>query len=209
MLSPSTAQLDARANWLTRRPGIALAFVWGFAEGTLFFILPDVPLSLAAMHRPRRALFHVAAIVAGAVLAGAVMFSWSSQGSSARGWSAQGWSARTPTARQVVARVPFVTPAMFERAESDYRQFGIWAASWGPVRGIPYKVYAVEAPEHSSLWPFLLVTIPARLWRLLVVWLGFAGTGMLLRKLSRASLAPALHALFWIVVYAIYWATVK
>jgi membrane protein YqaA with SNARE-associated domain len=201
MLSPSSARLDAPpwANWLTRRPGVALAFLWGFAEGTLFFILPDVPLSLAAMFRPRRALFHVAAVVAGAVLAGAVMFSW----------SAQGWSAHGPTARQAVAHVPLVTPAMFERAESDYRQFGIWAASKGPTRGIPYKVYAVEAAEHSSFWPFLLVTIPARLWRLLVVWLGFAGTGMLLRKLGRAGFAPALHGLFWIVVYAIYWATVK
>jgi hypothetical protein len=77
------------------------------------------------------------------------------------------------------------------------------------VRGIPYKVYAVEAPEHSSLGPFLLVTIPARLWRLLVVWLGFAGAGIFLRKLGWASLAPALHAFFWIGVYAIYWATVK
>jgi hypothetical protein len=206
MISPPTAQLDAPpwANWLTGRPGIALAFLWGFAEGTLFFILPDVPLSLAAMFRPRRALLHVAAIVAGAVLAGAVMFSWS-----AHGWSDQRWSARGRTARQAVAHVPLVTPAMFERAEDDYGQFGIWAASRGPTRGIPYKVYAVEAPEHSSLWPFLLVTIPARLWRLLVVWLGFAGTGMLLRKLGRASLAPAVHALFWIGVYVVYWATVK
>jgi hypothetical protein len=166
MHATSTDQLTLPpwANWLTSRPGIALAFLWGFAEGTLFFILPDVPLSLTAMFRPRRALLHVAAIVAGAVLAGAVMFSW----------SAKRWSAHGPTARQVVAHVPLVTPAMFER-----------------------------------LWPFLLVTIPARLWRLLVVWLGFAGTGMLLRKLGRASLAPALHALFWIVVYVIYWTTVK
>jgi hypothetical protein len=38
------------------------------------------------------------------------------------------------------------------------------------------------------------------------VWLGFAGVGVLLRKLGRASLALALHALFWIVTYAIYWA---
>jgi hypothetical protein len=202
MAPKSSAQPDALplwANWLTGRPGIALAFFWGFAEGTLFFILPDVPLSLAAMFRPRRALPHVAAIVTGAVLAGAVMFSW----------SARPGSAHTPTARQAVEHVPLVTPAMFERAESDYREFGIWATSWGPLRGIPYKVYAVEAPEHSSLWPFLLVTIPARLWRLLVVWLGFAGSGMLLRKLGHASRAPALHAFFWIVGYTIYWATVR
>jgi hypothetical protein len=168
--------------------------LWGFAEGTLFFILPDVPLSLAAMFRPRRALIHLAAIVAGALLAGAVMFSWATHG---------------PTARHAVARVPLVTPAMFEHAESDYRQFGIWAASKGPTRGIPYKVYAVEAPEHSTLWPFLLATIPARTWRLLLVWLGFAGAGLLLRRLGRASLAPAVHALFWIVVYVVYWAEVK
>ena len=195
--SASTAPLDTVppwANWLTRWPGIALAFLWGFAEGTLFFILPDVPLSLAAMLRPRRALIHLAAIVAGALLAGAVMFSW---------------SARGPNARYAVAQVPLVTPAMFERAESDYREFGIWAASVGPVRGIPYKVYAVEASEHSSLRSFLTVTIPSRIWRLLVVWLGFAGTGLLLRKVGRASLAPALHASFWTVVYVFYWASVK
>ena len=193
----SAAALDAAppwANWLTRWPGIALAFLWGFAEGTLFFILPDVPLSLAAMLRPRRALIHLAAIVAGALLAGAVMFSW---------------SARGPTARYAVAHVPLVAPAMFQRAESDYREFGIWAAIMGPVRGIPYKVYAVEAPEHSNLQSFLMVTIPARIWRLLVVWVVFAGTGLLLRKLARASLAPALHALFWIVVYVLYWAKVR
>ena len=197
MISTSTAQVDPIppwASWLTGAPGIVLAFLWGFAEGTLFFVLPDVPLSLAALFRPRRALIHLAAIVAGALLAGAVMFSW---------------AARGPAARQAVAHVPLVTPAMFEGAESDYRQFGIWAASRGPIRGIPYKVYAVEAPEHSSLWSFLLVTIPARAWRLLVVWLVFAGAGLSLRKLGRASLAPALHALFWIGVYVVYWARVK
>ena len=179
---------------MTRWRGTVLAFLWGFAEGTLFFILPDVPLSFVALFRPRRALVHMVAIVAGAVLAGAVMFTW---------------SAHTPGARAAVAHVPAVSSAMFEGAERDFNQYGIWGAALGPLRGVPYKVYAVEAPEHSALWPFLLVTIPARLWRLVVVWLGFAGTGALLRKLGRAGLGPALHAVFWVVTYAIYWATVK
>jgi len=179
---------------MTRGPGTVLALLWGFAEGTLFFILPDVPLSFVALSRPRRALVHMVAIVAGAVLAGAVMFTW---------------SAHTPDARAAVAHVPAVSSAMFEGAECDFNQYGIWGAALGPLRGIPYKVYAVEAPAHSALWPFLLVTIPARLWRLVVVWLGFAGTGALLRKLGRARLASALHAVFWIVTYAIYWMTVK
>ena len=182
------------AEWLMRWPGTALAFLWGFAEGTLFFILPDVPLSFVAMFRPRRALLHMAAIVAGAVLAGGVMFQWSAHGAGAR---------------TAVALVPAVSPAMFERADRDFNQYGVWGASLGTLRGIPYKVYAVEAPAHSTLWPFLLATIPARLWRLVAVWLGFAGAGALLRKLGRAGLAPALHAVFWIVTYAIYWTTVK
>ena len=179
---------------MTRGPGTVLAFLWGFAEGTLFFILPDVPLSLVALFRPRRALLHMAAIVAGAVLAVAMMFTWSDH---SRG------------ARAAVAHVPAVSSGMFERADHDFKQYGIWGASLGPLRGIPFKVYAVEAPAHWALWPFLLVTIPARLWRLVVVWLGFAATGALLRKLGRAGLASALHAVFWIVTYAIYWTTVK
>ncbi len=179
---------------MTRGPGTVLAFLWGFAEGTLFFILPDVPLSLVALFRPRRALLHMAAIVAGAVLAGSVMFTWSDH---------------SPEARAAVAHVPAVSSAMFEHADRDFDQYGIWGASLGPLRGIPYKVYAVEAPAHSALWPFLLVTIPARLWRLVVVWLGFAGTGALLRRLDRAGLGPALGAIFWVVTYAIYWTTVK
>lgn len=171
-----------------------LAFAWGFAEGSLFFILPDVLLSFTALFRPRRAVVHMAAIMIGAVLAGAVMFSWSAQ---------------TPAARHAVANVPAVTPAMFERAERDLREYGVAGTAFGPARGIPYKVYAVEAPAHSNLLPFLLWTIPARLWRFVAVWLGFAGAGVLLRKLGRIGPAPAVHAVFWIVTYAIYWASVK
>ena len=197
-LMPSTSKSPTDftpkwAAWMNGGSGTALAFLWGFAEGTLFFILPDVPLSFVALFRPRRALIHIAAIIVGAVLAGAVMFTWSSH---------------SAAAAQAVARVPAVSPAMFTRAEGDWNRYGIWGVSLGPLRGIPYKVYAVEAPAHSGLLEFLLVTIPARLWRLAAVWVGFAGTGILLRKAGRASAAPVLHALFWIVTYAIYWSKV-
>ena len=129
MLSTSAAQLDYAprwASWLTGKPGVVLALLWGFAEGTLFFILPDVPLSLAAMFRPRRALMQVTAIVAGAVLGGALMFSWSVRG---------------PSARNAVARVPLVTPAMFERAEKDYRDDIVEMALAHKVGDATYEAY--------------------------------------------------------------------
>lgn len=119
------------------------------------------------------------------------------------------WAARSPAARDAVAHVPLVRPAMFERAASDYRELGVWAPAKGPLRGIPYKVYAVEAPEHSGLLAFLLVTIPARIWRLVAVWLIFAAAGLILRNLGRLSLAPGLHTFCWVVVYLVYWAKVK
>jgi membrane protein YqaA with SNARE-associated domain len=173
--------------------GTAVAFLWGFAESTLFFILPDVMLSFVALYRPRRALVLMLAMLMGAVLGGSVMYVWATHG--------QG-------AHYAVARVPAVSPKMFERAEQDWERYGPWGMSLGPVRGIPYKVYAVETPAKSSLLGFALFSIPARLWRFVAVWLGFSGAGLLLRKMGRASLVPLVHAVFWVVTYAVYWTNV-
>jgi hypothetical protein len=181
---------SAPARWLLGWQGNTLAFLWGFAEGTLFFILPDVPLSLTALYSAQRAFWQIWAIVAGALLGGSLMFSWSAQ---------------SPAARTAVARVPLISPAMFERVDRDFREYGVWGVSRGPLRGIPYKVYAVEAPAHSSLWPFLVGTIPARLWRLLGVWLAFSLGGIVLRHVQKIWAAPWLHGAIWIVVYTMYW----
>jgi len=177
-------------------PGIALAFLWGLAEGTLFFVVPDVLLSLAAMFAPRRALRHVAAATAGAVVAGAIMFSWSEMA--------------PMRARGVVLAVPFVRASMFNTVGEGYFRDGTWAVFKGPALGIPYKIYAIEAPRYVKKLPFLAASIPARVWRFVAVWLLFAVGGVVLRKAMpvRAQVLAAVHALVWIAFYAYYWATV-
>jgi hypothetical protein len=103
--APDEVQGDM-PRWVTRlmgREGIALACVWGFAEGTLFFVVPDVLVSLAALCGGRRALPHVVAAVAGALLAGAVMFAWS--------------ASDEPAASAAVRNVPFVRETMFARVD--------------------------------------------------------------------------------------------
>jgi len=148
--------------WVARllgRPGIGGSFAWGLAEGTLFFVVPDVLISLAALFSPRRASLHMVAAILGSVLAGAILFQW------ARSSEA--------TARTWIAGVPFVSGEMFEQVDRDYRALGAAALFKGPAYGIPYKIYAVEAPKHISLSALLLVTIPARLERLLLAWLFF------------------------------------
>jgi len=181
---------------LLGRPGIGGSFAWGLAEGTLFFVVPDVLISLAALFSPRRAGLHLVAAIIGAVLAGAILFQW------ARSSEA--------TARTWIASVPFVSPAMFEQVDRDYRALGAAALFRGPAYGIPYKIYAVEAPKHISLPVLILVTIPARLERLALAWLFFSAAGLGLRRWrpGRPGLLVGAHALFWAAFYAYYWSVI-
>ena len=186
-------------QWVDRldgMPGVALAFFWGLAEGTFFFVVPDVVISLAALLRPGRAWRHVVAAIAGAVLGGALLFNWSTQNPAG--------------AREAVAHVPFVTAPMFERVHESYQAHGLGAVFRGPLTGTPYKIYAVEAPEFVSRTTFLLGTVPARGERFLVVWIVFGVAGVVLRRYLgwTASQLALRHAAFWVLFYAFYWSRI-
>lgn len=193
---PMNASEPAWTQRLLGRPGLWLAFLWGLAEGTLFFVVPDVLLTLAAMLRPRRALAHAGAAVAGALLAGALMFGWA--------------SAMPDSARAAVDAVPFVSTDMFATVEQDFEAEGLWALFKGPRLGIPYKVYAVLAPGRIPLATFLLATAPARFERFFLTWAGFAVLGLLMKKtkLARPRALAAVHAALWASFYTYYWSVI-
>ena len=76
----------------------------------------------------------------------------------------------------------------------------------GPLRGIPYKIYAVEAPRFLSEAAFLSITVPARGLRFVLVWGVFGFAGLVLRKLFQrtdAQLAAG-HGCVWFAIYAFY-----
>ena len=74
----------------------------------------------------------------------------------------------------------------------------------GSASGIPYKIYAVQAPAQGiSFTTFALMSFPARLYRLLIASLLAAGIGHLTRHWSNR-LRYSIFAAFWIVSYAIY-----
>jgi hypothetical protein len=186
-------------NWvqyLLTRPGIVAAFIWGLAEGSFFFIVPDLIIALAALYSPQKALRHLLAVVAGSLVAGAGLFLWS--------------SAAHQSALAAVGSVPFIPAGMFQSVSSDITSLGVWALCKGPLSGIPYKVYAVLSPGFIPLLPFLLVSIPARLERLLVSWIIFSLAGMVLKRflVRYPALGPALHGIYWIIIYALYWSRV-
>jgi len=182
--------LEAWLGW----PGAVLAFSWGVAEGTLFFVVPDLAFTLTTAFRPNRGLVQLALAVAGALLAGSVMYSWA--------------ASNAGDARAVVASVPFVGKSMVECTDRRLESRGARAMFDSPLGGVPYKVYAVLAPSRFSYAEFLLLSIPARAERMLISWIPVALLARALRRLEegrRRRVVLIAYALSWICVYAIYW----
>ena len=114
------------------------------------------------------------------------------------------------SAVNLVHSVPFVRERMFDKVAGDFQTSGVWALCKGPASGVPYKVYAVKAPPYAKLWPFLLVSILARLERFVIIWAMFASIRGFLRQRidSRPAAALGFYALFWIGTYAYYWSVI-
>lgn len=175
------------------RPGWWLGFLWGFAEGTLFFIIPDVLLSWASLTGARCGFKILGAILSGSLVAGLCMYTWA--------------ASQPELSRSVVASVPFVRARMFDKVRDDYRDHGISGMLKGPGSGIPYKVYAVLAPPVSNPVVFALISVPARLERLVTSWLLFTALGWLFGRWIRnhPRLTTTYFAAFWMITYASYW----
>jgi hypothetical protein len=136
---------------------VLIAGLWGFAEATLFFLVPDIWLTAQAVRRGLKpALLACLAALAGALLGGLAMY---------------GWGAADPeAARGMLGWVPAIDATMIARVQADLHAIGVPAIFLGPLLGVPYKIYAVEtAAAGVGIATFLAVSIPARLIRFLVV----------------------------------------
>jgi len=187
------SEAGPRSLW---QPPVWLCLLWGFAEATFFFIIPDVLLSWAALSGVRRGSRTLIAIIAGSLLGGLFMFEW----------AVHAPAASTAT----VARVPFVRAAMFARVAQDFSAHGAPSMLRGPSSGIPYKVYAVLAPPACNVSEFLLISVPARLERLALSWLAFTAIGWIFRKPlhQHRRILAVLFVAFWGATYAFYWSRI-
>jgi hypothetical protein len=81
---------------------------------------------------------------------------------------------------------------------------GVLAVLLGPTLGIPYKIYAAHAHLNISFLSFLLISIPARMVRFVLV--GMATPYVMDKLLPGASEDIRLHVLvlLWAVMYAGY-----
>jgi membrane protein YqaA with SNARE-associated domain len=132
-----------------------IAALWGLAESTLFFLVPDVCLSFIALRTLRRGLIACAYATAGALVGGVLMYAWG--------------TADPRVATASLDWVPAVSPGMIAGVEQALADRGPTAVLTGAFTGTPYKIYATKAAVlELSLPVFLLLSTPARLSRFLL-----------------------------------------
>src|ERR1051326_549150 len=164
----------------------ALAFGWGFAEATFFFLVPDVALMFIALRGFAAGLRASVAALAGALLGGSLMYIWGHEAPAA--------------AEAFLKHVPAIHAALLTTVRERLAVDGVAVMFVGPLRGIPYKIYAVEwGVLHRSFLLFLLVSIPARYIRFFLS----AALASALRRFLR----PWMLVILWAAFYILYFRT--
>lgn len=176
-------------RWLQGRVALVIAFVWGIAEATLFFIVPDVFLTVVGCRAVKPAMKAALAALLGALLGGVITYSF--------------------LMPDTILQVPGIDWNLAVSVQDEFEQHGLAALLIGPTRGIPYKIYAVEwAARGGALLPFLLVSIPARLIRFALSALVARVVANTLTRWTRQRIAVelAILGIFWVAFYAFYFA---
>jgi membrane protein YqaA with SNARE-associated domain len=189
---PVRSALD---NFAASRAVLALAFGWGLAEATFFFIVPDVLLTLIACRSIRLALRASMAALLGALVGGAIMYAF---------------GARVPNdARVFLDNVPAISPSLITRVTEQASESGLLAVLIGPLKGIPYKIYAVEwGARGGSFIGFLLISIPARSIRFMLASMVARGIARAIQPLTdhRGVIEVSILTMIWVAFYSFYFA---
>jgi membrane protein YqaA with SNARE-associated domain len=186
--------MDSRIDrFVKSRMALVLAFIWGFSEAVFFFFVPDVLLTAIAARSMAAAIKASVAALAGALIGGAVMVVIA--------------HTSPETARTLLLHIPGIHANLLERVAGQIEERQLVAVLLGPLKGIPYKIFAVEwGSRHGAMIPFLLISIPARYVRFAAA----AGTANLIARVvagitkRRAEREWVILGGVWVVFYGFY-----
>jgi membrane protein YqaA with SNARE-associated domain len=173
---------------------ILAAGLWGYAEATRFWLVPDILLTWIGLNRPRSVLPSVIAATVGAVFGGVRMHQ----------------HAREERAR--LTEIPGINDAMLVDASERFATRGWVAVVRAPLDGIPYKVYATESGVAGRTLVELIAWTPvARAWRFLLSAAAAALIGGLFsRSVGRGQGRWLVGTLgIWTIVYRRYFARLR
>lgn len=185
--SPVPAQPARRVQWTSA--------LWGFAEATVFFIVPDVLTSrLALTHGPAKAFVSCLFAVAGALAGGTLLFCIA--------------RFSPETAQSLLAafdHIPGISPTLIETARQHVATHGPAALFVSSAAGIPYKVCSLQAALGGVSFPaFLLMSFLARSLRFAAV----TTIAVLCQRLFLHRFSPKtrtlIHLAVWTAFYAWY-----
>ncbi len=179
---------------------IGLAGAWGLAEATLFFIVPDVLLTLIALlvadQQPRRGLriALAACLVAalGAAAGGALMVTLAA-------------SHPEMTTRMLLG-VPGISGATFEKVGHLLGGGQIAGMLQGAFLGVPYKVFAAET--GLSVMAFVVATPLVRLPRFVLAVLAAWAFARVTRARLKRPARLIVWLAFWCIFYGFYFRAV-
>lgn len=171
---------------------LAIAGLWGLAEATVFFVVPDVWISFVAMRRGWQAGLLAACLACiGALIGGALMYLWGGRDAA--------------SARHLLDMIPAISPGMIWVTGYQLKDAGPVGMILGAFTGVPFKIYAVEAGANGTgLGAFLGMAAIARITRFALAALIAAAAANILRRFYSERTILSLLAGFWIVFYAWY-----
>lgn len=181
--------LREKSTWMV------FAALWGFAEATFFFIVPDLLLTASILFFGVAFALRLAGVTAIAAVAGGIVMYF--------------WGAHNDAPTEFLLSIPLIGEDLLMRAAAEMRGEGehAWPLSLGlgAISGAPYKLYAVEAGV-LGIDPFLfsIVSFFARSARFVLA-IGITGLGFALaeRLGLKAMRGPGL-ALAWAAIYIFY-----
>jgi membrane protein YqaA with SNARE-associated domain len=169
------------------------AFLWGWSEATVFFIVPDVLLTLLALRSLRVALAACLWATLGAVVGGAMTYDYA--------------TLHPASSREILTMIPGISDRMIGDVGVQLEEHGAAAVFAGPLRGIPYKIYVVQSAwQRRPLFELLLVSIPARAIRFVLTSVLASLVASALRPRVRERTIVHIHLLAWTAFYAAYFA---
>jgi membrane protein YqaA with SNARE-associated domain len=188
------SRLFARLSAYSAAPLVlAAALLWGLAEATFFFIVPDIGIGLIALLSWRKGLWATALALAGALIGGTIMYALALHNAEA--------------ASRFLSHIPLIDAELIRSVGVQMRSSGLVAMISGPLQGTPYKIYAVQAGALKlPFLQFLLLSVPARLERILPVAMACCLAGVAFRGFvqRRAGIVVGCYLALWIAVYAFY-----
>lgn len=189
-------ELERFEAWGLRLSRIWLGVLWGLAEATVFFLVPDILITSSALFAPKRSFAQMMAVLIGALLGGALLYTAADK--------------YPDEAKNVVLHVPFIKMHLLELADRQMQEKGMLAMAYGAFSGVPYKTFTVNAPRHATFEIFMAMSLPSRFPRFLLSWGASSLLGMAFRRQIQANPLAALGllAICWIGLYTYYWSIV-